>query len=128
MVRVTNAPHRRRRRKEFLERTKGFRGARRNLYRVARNAAFKARQHAYADRRRRRRLLRRLWIIRINAAVRPFDLPYNRFIQGLKKAGVELDRRILAETAARSPEAFRSLVEVARKALDQARNRRLVEP
>lgn len=90
------------------------------MYRVARNATFKARQHAYADRRRRRRLLRRLWITRINAAVRPHGLPYNRFISGLQKAGVELDRRILAETAARSPEAFRDLVALARQALGEA--------
>ncbi len=119
MVRVTNAPSRRRRHKKVLNRAKGFRGSRKNLYRVARNATFKAQQHSYADRRRRRRLLKRLWITRINAAARSFDLPYNRFMQGLKKAGVELDRRILAETAARSPEAFRSLAEIARKALGQ---------
>ena len=120
MVRATNAPQRRRRRKKVLQRAKGFRGARKNLYRVARNAAFKAGQHAYADRRRRRRILRRLWITRINAAVRPFDLPYNRFMFGLKKAGVDLNRKMLAETAARSPGAFRSLVEVARNALNES--------
>lgn len=120
MVRATNARQKRRRHKRVLDRTKGFRGARKNLFRVARNAAFKARQHAYADRRRRRRLLRSLWITRINAAVRPYDLPYSRFMQGLKKAGVDLDRRSLAETAARSPEAFRALVDVARKTLDEA--------
>jgi len=61
-----------------------------------------------------------LWITRINAAVRPFDLPYNRFMRGLKKAGVELDRRMLAEAAARSPESLRALVEIAKKALDDA--------
>jgi large subunit ribosomal protein L20 len=119
MARATNAPQRRRRRKKLLAVAKGFRGARKNIYRVARNAAFKARQHAYADRRRRRRLLRRLWITRINAAVRPHDLPYNRFMSGLKKAGVELDRRMLAETAARSPESWRALVETAKKALGE---------
>ncbi len=120
MVRATNAPQRRRRRKKVLTTAKGFRGARKNLYRTARNATFKARQHAYADRRRRRRLLRRLWITRINAAVRPFDIPYNRFMRGLKNAGVELDRRILAETATRSPASLRALVEIAKKALDDA--------
>jgi large subunit ribosomal protein L20 len=120
MVRTTNAPHRRRRRKKLLLRAKGFRGARKKLYRVARNAAFKARQHAYADRRRRRRTLRRLWITRINAAVRPFDLPYNTFMHGLKKAGVDVNRKMLADTAVRSPEAFRSLVEVARNALRES--------
>ena len=118
MVRATNAPQRRRRRKKVLTTAKGFRGARKNLYRTARNATFKARQHAYAD--RRRRLLRRLWITRINAAVRPFDIPYNRFMRGLKNAGVELDRRMLADTAARSPESIRALVEIAKKALDDA--------
>jgi large subunit ribosomal protein L20 len=101
MVRATNAPQRRRRHKKLLQRTKGFRGARKNLYRIARNAAFKAGQHAYA-------------------AVRPFDLPYNRFMFGLKKAGVDLNRKMLAETAARSPGAFRSLVEVARNALNES--------
>ena len=120
MVRATNAPQRRRRRKKVLATAKGFRGARRNLYRTARNATFKARQHAYADRRRRRRLMRRLWITRINAAVRPFDIPYNRFMSGLKKAGVDLDRRALAETAARSPESMQALVETAQKALGDA--------
>ncbi|HUV86940.1 MAG TPA: 50S ribosomal protein L20 [bacterium] len=120
MVRATNAPHRRRRRKKLLLRAKGFRGARKNLYRVARNAAFKARQHAYADRRRRRRILRRLWITRINAAVRPFNLPYNTFMHGLKKAGVDVNRKMLADTAVRSPDAFRSLVEVAHNALRES--------
>jgi large subunit ribosomal protein L20 len=119
MVRATNAPQRRRRRKKLFQRTKGFRGARKNLYRVARNAAFKARQHSYEDRRRRRRAFKRLWITRINAAVRPFDLPYSRFMQGLKKAGVDLNRKMLAETAARSPDAFRSLVDIARNALKE---------
>ncbi|MGD8719632.1 MAG: 50S ribosomal protein L20 [Candidatus Zixiibacteriota bacterium] len=118
MVKATNAPQRRRRRKKVLERAKGFRGARGKLYRIARNATFKARQHSFADRRRRRRLFHRLWITRINAAVRPYGLSYSRFIQGLKKAGVELNRRALAETAARSPEAFRALAEVARQALN----------
>jgi large subunit ribosomal protein L20 len=64
--------------------------------------------------------MRRLWIARINAAVRPFDIPYNRFISGLKKAGVDLDRRALAETAARSPESMRALVETAKRALGDA--------
>jgi large subunit ribosomal protein L20 len=103
-----------------LQRAKGFRGARKNLFRIARNATFKAGQHAYADRRRRRRLLRRLWITRINAAVRPFDLSYNQFMHGLKKAGVDLNRKMLADTAVRSPQAFGSLVEVARGALNES--------
>jgi large subunit ribosomal protein L20 len=120
MVRATNAPQRRRRKNKVLTTAKGFRGARKNLYRTARNATFRAGQHAYADRRRRRRLLRRLWITRINAAVRPFNIPYSRFMRGLNKAGVELDRRMLAETAARSPDSFGALVEIAKEALREA--------
>ncbi len=118
MVRATNPSATHRRRKKLLRRTKGFRGGSRNLYRVARNAAFKARQHAYADRRRRRRLLRRLWITRINAAARALGLPYNRFMKGLRQAGIELDRRFLADAAVRHPEAFAALVQRAHEALD----------
>ena len=117
MVRATNAPARRRRKRKLLHEARGFRASRKNIYRVAKNAVFKARQHSYADRRRQRRLLRRLWITRINAAVRLHGLPYNRFIEGLAKAGVDLDRHTLAEMAVTSPEAMRSLVDVARNAL-----------
>lgn len=118
MVRATNAPARHRRHKKLLDRTKGFRGGRRNLFTVARNAAFKAEQHAYADRRRKRRDLRRLWIVRINAAVRPLGLSYSRFIAGLSKAGVKLDRRVLAEMAVSSPHSIAPLVELSKNALN----------
>lgn len=117
MVKATNAPARKRRRKKIYNEAKGFRGARKNIWRVARNAVFKARQHSFADRRRQRRTLKRLWIVRINAACRSFGLPYNRFIEGLHKAGVEIDRRALAEMAVASPESIRSLVAVAQNAL-----------
>jgi len=88
------------------------------LFTVARNAAFKAEQHAYADRRRKRRALRRLWIVRINAAVRPLGLSYSEFIAGLSQAGVKLDRRVLAEMATTSPQSFAPLVELSKKALN----------
>ncbi len=117
MVRATNAAARRNRRKKIFREARGFRAERKNIYRVARNAVFKARQHAYADRRRQRRNIKRLWVVRINAAVRPLGLPYNRFIDGLKKAGVALDRRALADLAVSSPDAFGALVEEARRAL-----------
>ncbi len=117
MVRATNATARRARRKKLYAQTKGFRGSRKNIFRVARNAAFKAGQHMYADRRRQRRLLRRLWIVRINAAARAHGLPYHALMQGLAKAGVELDRRVLAELATASPAAFQSLAALARQAL-----------
>jgi len=117
MVRATNATARHRRHKKLYEKTKGFRGERKNIYRIARNAAFKAGQHAFTARRGRRRLMKRLWIIRINAAARGLGLPYNQFIRGLVKAGVGLDRRQLAELAIHAPDSFKSLVAAAKKAL-----------
>jgi len=117
MTRATNAPARHRRRNKLFARTKGFRGARKNIYRVARNAAFKAGQHAYADRRRRRRLFRRLWVARINAAAREYGLPYNKLMRGLARAGIALDRKALATLAVESPAAFKTLVASAHQAL-----------
>lgn len=121
MVRATNAVARRRRKKKLFAKTKGFRGARKNIYRVARNAAFKAGQHAYTDRRRRKRTLRQLWITRVNAAARECGLPYNQLVAGLTKAGIDINRKTLAQLAVESPPAFQSLVETARQALADAR-------
>ena len=117
MVKASNAPARRRRRRKLFAAAKGFRGERKNIYRVARNAVYKARQHAYADRRRQRRDLKRLWIARINAAARPMGLPYNRLIHGLAAAGVQVDRRALAELAVKEPASFAALVAEAKRAL-----------
>lgn len=117
MPRVRNVAGRRRRRKRVLKRAKGFRGRTKNLFRTANTAVMKALAHAYRDRRLRKRDFRRLWIARIAAAARLHGLSYSRFINGLKQAGVELDRKILADLAVRDETAFRSLVETAKAAL-----------
>ncbi|MBD3335638.1 MAG: 50S ribosomal protein L20 [Candidatus Eisenbacteria bacterium] len=111
----TVAPGRARRNK-VLKANKGAFGGRRRLYRVARNNLLRAMQFAYRDRRRRRRDFRRLWIQRINAAARQHGISYNRFISGLRSAGVELDRRLLADLALSDDAAFGALVKVARDA------------
>lgn len=120
MPRVKRGVTKRRRRKKILKYAKGFRGARKNLYRTAINAVYKAWQHAYAHRRLRKRDFRRLWIIRINAAVRQHGLSYSRFIYGLKLAGVELDRKMLADVAVNDSQAFAKLVELAKSHLEPA--------
>lgn len=119
MPRVTRQVARHKRHKKVREQAKGYRGGRSKLYRVARRAFERSWQYAYRDRRQRKRDFRRLWIIRINAAAREHDLSYSRFVSGLKKAGVELDRKQLANVAIRDPEAFGQLVAVAREALSE---------
>ena len=104
------------RHKKIVRQTKGYYGTRHRLFRRANEAWMKAQWYAYRDRRQRRRDLRRLWITRINAAARQNGLSYNRFIHGLKQAGVELDRKILADIAVRDANAFARLVEVAKNA------------
>jgi large subunit ribosomal protein L20 len=96
-----------------LKAARGFRGTRRRLYRAAKEAINHARQYAYMHRRTRKREFRRLWIARINAASRLSGMPYSRFIAGLKRHGVELNRKVLAELAVRDPEAFAKIVELA---------------
>jgi large subunit ribosomal protein L20 len=96
----------RRRRKKVLNLAKGFRGGRSKLFRTAADSVDKALMYAYRDRRQRKRDFRRLWIARINAAARMNDLSYSKFIHGLKKAGVELDRKVLAELAVSDPSTF----------------------
>ena len=98
----------------MLRRTKGYYGTRHRLFRRANEAWMKAQWYAYRDRRQRRRDLRRLWITRINAAARESGLSYSRFIHGLKQAGVELDRKVLADIAVRDAGTFAQLVEVAK--------------
>jgi large subunit ribosomal protein L20 len=105
------------RHKKTLKAAKGFSGRRKNVYRAAVQAVEKAGQYAYRDRRRKKRNFRSLWIQRINAATRELGLTYGRFIDGLGKAGVAVDRKILADLAVREPQAFASLVEKAKAAL-----------
>ena len=119
MPRATNAPASRRRRKKYIKAAKGYFGSRHRLYRTAREAVERAGQYAYRDRRQRKRAFRRLWIARINAAARAEGLSYSRFMNGLKRANVEIDRKMLAEIAVRDAVAFKELVEVAREHLLQ---------
>lgn len=119
MPRVKRGPRKARRRKKILKLAKGFYGARSRAHRVAKGAVDRSQAAAYRDRRRRKRDFRRLWIVRINAAARLNGLSYNRLIGGLKRAGVELDRKVLADLAVHDPQAFAEIVEVAKKALEE---------
>lgn len=105
------------RHKKVIKQAKGYRGRRKNTIRVAMQAVEKAGQYAYRDRRNRKRDFRSLWIQRINAASREHGMNYARFMSGLKHAGIEVDRKILADLAVREPEAFKALVEQAEAAL-----------
>ncbi len=102
------------RHKKVLKAAKGYRGFRSNVFRVAKQAVTKAGQYAYRDRRQRKRRFRALWIVRINAAAREYDLSYSRFIDGLHKAGIEIDRKMLAELAVFNKEAFAVLAQQAK--------------
>jgi len=115
-VRVKGGTRTRYRHKKIIRQTKGYYSTRHRLFRRANEAWMKAQWYAYRDRRNRRRDLRRLWITRINAAARENGLSYNRFIHGLKQAGVELDRKVLADIAVRDAHVFAQLVEVAKGA------------
>jgi len=117
MPRATNAPASRRRRKRRLEQAKGFRGSRSKLYRTATEAVDKALQHSYGDRRRKKRTYRALWIARLSAACRANDITYSRFMEGLTKADVRLNRKVLSEIAIHDPDGFANIVEQARKPL-----------
>ncbi len=103
--------------KKVLKRAKGFYGRRKNTIRTAKAAVDKAAQYAFRDRKNRKRSFRALWIQRINAATREHGLTYGRFIDGLGKAGVEIDRKVLAELAVSEPASFKTLVEQAERAL-----------
>jgi len=102
------------RHKKILKQAKGYRGRRKNVYRVAVQAVTKAGQYAYRDRRQRKRQFRALWIVRINAAARECGLSYSRFINGLKKAAVEIDRKVLADLAVFDKVAFAAIAEKAK--------------
>ncbi|NKI33703.1 50S ribosomal protein L20 [Wenzhouxiangella sp. XN79A] len=113
MARVKRGVVARRRHRKVLSRAKGYYGARRKVYRVAKQAVIKAGQYAYRDRRTRKREFRALWIQRINAAAREHGLSYSRFINGLKKAEIGIDRKMLAELAVNDKVAFKALAEKA---------------
>jgi large subunit ribosomal protein L20 len=116
-MRVTNSPASRKRRTRMIRAAKGFRLKRGKLYRYASDAVDHGRQYAYRDRRRRKREFRYLWQIRINAAVRAAGLTYSRFMEGLKAAKCELDRKVLADIAAQDAAGFSQLVTIAKNAL-----------
>lgn len=112
-------PSSRKFKKKILKLAKGFRGQRKNVYRRAKEYVFRDLQYQYRDRRQRKRQFRRLWIARINAAVRPYGLSYSKFINGLSKAGINLNRKVLADMAVRDPEGFAQIVNKAKEALAQ---------
>src|SRR5919204_6749278 len=111
MARVKRAVHARKKRREILEAAKGYRGSRRKRLRVAKEQLLHSGVYAYRDRRDRKGQFRRLWITRIGAAARAEGMTYSTFMHGLKTAGVDLDRKVLADIAVRDPAAFRSLVD-----------------
>src|SRR3569833_34634 len=103
--------------KKIFKAAKGYRGRRKNTIRVAKQAVEKANQYAFRDRKRRKRTFRALWIQRLNAAVRPFGLNYSKFIDGLAKAGITIDRKVLSDIAITEPAAVQAIVEKAKAAL-----------
>ena len=117
MPRATNAVARRRRRKKTLAQAKGYYGRKHSSYRFANEQVMRSGMYAYRDRRNRKRDFRRLWITRINAAARLNGMSYSQFMHGLGQAGVEVNRKMLADIAVRDPEAFRRFSEVAREAV-----------
>jgi len=119
MARVKRSLNAKKKRRVVLERAKGYRGQRSRLYRKAKEQLLHSMTYAYRDRKDRKGNFRRLWIQRINAASRANGLTYNRFVQGLKAAGVEVDRKVLADLAVTDAAAFAALVEVARHALPE---------
>lgn len=120
MARVKRGKRRAQRRKKILKQAKGYYGQKSRSHRVAKLQVERSLAFAYRDRRQRKRNFRSLWIVRINAAARQHGLSYSRFVAGLKEAGSELDRKVLADLAVRSPEAFAELAATAKKALGLA--------
>ena len=120
MPRTTSAPARKKRKKKIFREAKGYFGGRKNLWRTAKDAVEKGWEHAYRGRKEKKRNFRRLWITRINAAARQHDLSYSRFIHGLDTAGIELNRKLLADIAVRDPDAFEALVLRAKNSLEES--------
>jgi len=116
MTRVKRSVHARKKRRATLERAKGYRGDANSSYKRAKEAVMKADSYAYRDRRNRKRDFRRLWVTRINAAARQEGMTYSTFMHGLKLAGIELDRKVLADIAVRDAETFRRFAQSAREA------------
>lgn len=121
MARVKRGVHARKKRREILEHASGYRGQRSRLYRKAKEQVLHSFQYSYRDRRKRKGDFRRLWITRINAAARAHGMTYNRFVQGLRLAEVDVDRKVLAEIAVSDPAAFTKLVTLSRQALETER-------
>jgi large subunit ribosomal protein L20 len=119
VARVKRAVNAQKKRRTVLESTKGYRGQRSRLYRKAKEQMLHSMTYSYRDRRARKGDFRKLWITRINAAARANDMTYNRFVQGLKLAGVEVDRKVLADLAVNDAAAFATLVETAKAALPE---------
>ncbi|PZP88838.1 MULTISPECIES: 50S ribosomal protein L20 [Lawsonella] len=119
MARVKRAVNAQKKRRTVLEGASGYRGQRSRLYRKAKEQTLHSMTYSYRDRRARKGDFRKLWIARINAAARQNDMTYNRFMQGLRLAGIDLDRKVLAEIAVSDPAAFTALVDAARKALPE---------
>ena len=119
MARVKRSVNAKKKRREVLNSAKGYRGQRSRLYRKAKEQMLHSKTYEFRDRRHRKGQFRRLWIQRINAAARANDITYNRFVQGLNLAGVEVDRKNLAEMAVNDPQAFAALVKVAKDALPE---------
>ncbi len=117
MARVRRGNRRLKRRKKVLKQAKGFYGAKSRAYRIAKEAVDRSLSFAYRDRRQKKRDFRRLWIVRINAAARLHDLTYSRLMDGLKRAGSEINRKMLADLAVRDPQGFAELAEVAKSEL-----------
>ena len=117
MTRVKRSVHARKKRRATLALAKGYRGEAHSSYKRAKEAVMKADSYAYRDRRNRKRDFRRLWIVRINAAARQEGMSYSQFMHGLKEAGIEVDRKVLADIAVRDPETFRRFAEKAREAV-----------
>ncbi|PIQ44169.1 MAG: 50S ribosomal protein L20 [Gammaproteobacteria bacterium CG11_big_fil_rev_8_21_14_0_20_46_22] len=117
MARVKRGVMARRRHKKILDEAKGYYGARSRVFRVAKQAVIKAAQYAYRDRKQRKREFRSLWIVRINAAVREHEMSYSKFMNGLKKADIHVDRKVLADIAVHDKDTMAKLVEAAKAAL-----------
>jgi large subunit ribosomal protein L20 len=121
MPRVKRSVHARKKRRKVLDQAKGYWGLKSTNYRYAKEQVERSLVYAYRDRKNRKRTFRRLWIVRINAAARGHGLSYNQFVSGCKAAGIELDRKVLADLAVSDPAAFGAIAEQAKAALEQAR-------